>query len=434
MLLIQEELRKELEDIQFSHKNEINALKDETEKEQTKANELEDTFSQHILNMNEKQTDMQTEIHNLRAELKHLQVEYDSLKNRYEVLVQTNDVTSGQNTDLKNDLEIHSDQINVLNKKIITMATEISKKDQEIDFLKNQNNKEKYDLENRSQQNRSSEDLQETGSALHEEIKTLRKNLDEAKNEVKELHKEKENYSSLSDALSNELQALKEELENQHSFAVFGNTTLNPQEKTIDEMQELEIENKTLKDENKLLQKQIKGKKDKVPNFSSEDMIQEVVLQPMAIESMETMPVGNSSHFEREKKMYIDELKEKENHINELKIQIKQLSEELMCWKDVGDVEETSKIIQVIFQNFKYLVYSSKRFQQVSVIFMFLVIGEVDYSSLLISLDSEINGDDTLCIYFDLLLSVADKEHFREVVISPSVSLMSSHSFFLLCK
>ena len=434
MLLIQEELRKELEDIQFTHKNEINALKDETEKEQTKANELEDTFSQHILNMNEKQTDMQTEIHNLRAELKHLQVEYDSLKNRYEVLVQTNDVTSGQNTDLKNDLEIHSDQINVLNKKIITMATEISKKDQEIDFLKNQNNKEKYDLENRSQQNRSSEDLQETGSALHEEIKTLRKNLDEAKNEVKELHKEKENYSSLSDALSNELQALKEELENQHSFAVFGNTTLNPQEKTIDEMQELEIENKILKEENKSLQKQIKGKKDKVPNFSSEDMIQEVVLQPMAIESMETMPVGNSSHFEREKKMYIDELKEKENHINELKIQIKQLSEELMCWKDVGDVEETSKIIQVIFQNFKYLVYSSKRFQQVSVIFMFLVIGEVDYSSLLISLDSEINGDDTLYIYSDLLLSVADKEHFREVVISPSASLMSSHSFFLLCK
>ena len=369
MLLIQEELRKELEDIHFTHKNEINSLKDETEKEQSKANELEDTFSKHILNMNEKQTDMQTEIHNLQAELKHLQVEYDSLKNRYGVLVQTNDVTSGQNTDLKNDLETHSDQIDVLNMKIIAMATEISKKDQEIDFLKNQNNKEKDDLENGSQQNRLSEDLQETGSALHEEIKTLRKNLDEAKNEVKELHKEKENYSSLSDALSNELQALKEELENQHSFAVLGNTTLSAQEKTIDEMQELEIENKSLKEENKLLQKQIKGRKDKVPNFSSEDMIQEVVLQPMAIESMETMPVGNSSHIEREKKMYIDELKEKENHINDLEIQIKQLSEELTSWKDAGDIEETSKIIQVIFQ-FSCLLF--KTFQQASVIFMFL--------------------------------------------------------------
>ena len=352
MLLIQEELRKELEDIHFTHKNEINALKDETEKEHSKANELEDTFSQHILNMNEKQTDMRTEIHNLQAELKHLQTEYDSLKNRYGVLVQTNDITSGQNTDLKYDLEIHSDQINVLNKKIIAMATEISKKDQEIDFLKNQNNKEKYDLENGSQQNRSSEDLQETGSALHEEIKTLRRNLDEAKNEVKELHKEKENYSSLSDALSNELQALKEELENQNSFAVFGNTTLSPQEETIDEMQQLEIENKSLKEENKLLQKQVKGRKDKVPNFSSEDMIQEVVLQPMAIESMETLPAGNSSQIEREKKMYVDELKEKENRINELEIQLKQLSEELTSWKDVGDIEETSKIIQVIFQNF----------------------------------------------------------------------------------
>merc|ERR1712232_1486767 len=69
MLSIQDELRKELEDIHQTHKQEIQTLKNQTETESSKEDELEETFSQHILNMNEKQSDMKNEIENLKIEL-----------------------------------------------------------------------------------------------------------------------------------------------------------------------------------------------------------------------------------------------------------------------------------------------------------------------------------------------------------------------------
>merc|ERR1712098_194937 len=111
---------------------------------------------------------------------------------------QNSSVIGRENQDLKNDLKLYSDQVDVLNSKIISMATEISQKEDEIKNLKKQNEKEVEEPTTSSQENKKPEDLQETGSALHEEIKTLRKHLNETKNEVEELHKEKENYSSLS--------------------------------------------------------------------------------------------------------------------------------------------------------------------------------------------------------------------------------------------
>ena len=134
--------------------------------------------------------------------------------------------------------------------------------------------------------------VEQRSNALHQEIQMLRYNLDDAKGEVQHLCNERDRFASLSNVLNNELKALKSELESENTAGVTSNkVTVEVQEKFNEslasdgdgKMSNFQEEIEKLRKENSDLNKQLKEQKirSRLPDFSSEDVIVEIPLEPL---------------------------------------------------------------------------------------------------------------------------------------------------------
>ena len=208
-------MKEELEHINQKYNDELLEI-ELKEREHTNAikSNLEESFSDQMVNMHENQRDLESQITRLDGELDSVQTEYNALKYRYDEVVKKLDNVQLENQRLQNILDskqqdsfqlpgssgIHHRDSDVLS---------ISSNDVEIAS-------EKYvNIDYQASPAMADGDSELT---MSEQLKILRENLNDAKNDVHSLREEKMRFEMLSENLNQELNTLKSELQNQSIF------------------------------------------------------------------------------------------------------------------------------------------------------------------------------------------------------------------------
>lgn len=200
---------------------------------------LEETFSDQMVNMHENQRELDVRATRLEQELNATQTEYNSLKTRYDDITKKLDSVQMENQRLNKLLNEQQQaalirsppsewiQMSQMNNAVNRDAdiSSIASNDVEIDS-------EKYvsiDFNEGNDLHLKENDEDNGEYTLSEQLKILRENLNEAKNDVDSLREEKLKFEMLSENLNEELNTLKSQLQNQSVFNM-SRTDIPPEE------------------------------------------------------------------------------------------------------------------------------------------------------------------------------------------------------------
>ncbi|XP_057293058.1 centrosomal protein of 290 kDa-like isoform X2 [Hydractinia symbiolongicarpus] len=224
MLLIHQQLHKELGDIKSLHTDQLELVGKVYNDEKLTKESLDDTYSNQLLKLQEDKNIAENDVSALKAELLSLQREYESLKQRYSVMEESVDAFGFENNKYKEEIKtLHekcatlTDENKVLDADLSMRDVQISKYKSDVRELNNSVLELQAGIENeiKPESPRKKRHITERGHALHEEILVLRANLDDAKSDVKSLLCEREKFESLSSTLNDELRKLQSRLEEQ---------------------------------------------------------------------------------------------------------------------------------------------------------------------------------------------------------------------------
>lgn len=224
MLLIHQQLHKELGDIKSLHTDQLGLVAKVYNDEKLTKESLDDTYSNQLLKLQEDKNIAENDVSALKSELLSLQREYESLKQRYSVMEESVDAIGFDNNKYKEEIKALcekcatlTDENKVLDADLSMRDVQISKYKSDVRDLNNSVLELQAGIENeiKPESPRKKRHIAERGHALHEEILVLRANLDDAKSDVKSLLCEREKFESLSSTLNGELRKLQSKLEEQ---------------------------------------------------------------------------------------------------------------------------------------------------------------------------------------------------------------------------
>uniref|UniRef100_A0A7M5WRQ3 Uncharacterized protein n=1 Tax=Clytia hemisphaerica TaxID=252671 RepID=A0A7M5WRQ3_9CNID len=214
------QMKEELEKINQKYNEELLEieLKERENASAIKTN-LEESFSDQMVNMHENQRDLESQITRLDGELDSVQTEYNALKHRYDDVIKKLDNVQFENQRLQDILDSkQQDSLqlpgNSGNHHRDSDVLSISSNDVEIAS-------EKYvNIDYQTSPGHSE-------PTMSEQLKLLRENLNDAKNDVHSLREEKMRFEVLSENLNQELNTLKSELQNQSIFDMSKNQPID---------------------------------------------------------------------------------------------------------------------------------------------------------------------------------------------------------------